>query len=74
MTDSPTTIPVGVTVNGEDHEFDTAITILELLERLSLPTKGIAVAVDGAVHPRTRWDRPIERGWQIEILTAVQGG
>lgn len=66
--------PIGVTVNGEDHEFETAITIAELLARLGLPSKGVAVAVDGAVHPKGRWDEPIQRGWSIEILTAVQGG
>ncbi|NLU83160.1 sulfur carrier protein ThiS [Rhodococcus sp. HNM0569] len=74
MTDPHTTIAVGVTVNGEEHEFAEPITMTELLQRLSLPSQGIAVAVDGAVHPRSRWDEPVGRGWQIEILTAVQGG
>ncbi|NLG56290.1 MAG: sulfur carrier protein ThiS [Rhodococcus sp.] len=66
--------PIGITVNGDDHEFDSALTMAELLERLSLPNKGIAVAVDGAVFPRARWGEPVGRGWNIEILTAVQGG
>lgn len=67
-------VPIGISVNGEDHEFAESVTVAELLERLSLPTKGIAVAVDGAVFPRARWDEPVGRGWEIEILTAVQGG
>ncbi|RDI59684.1 sulfur carrier protein ThiS [Nocardia pseudobrasiliensis] len=69
-----TAIPVGVTVNGQDHEFAHAPTVRELLERLNLPCQGVAVAVDGAVFPKSSWDRPVERGWEIEVLTAVQGG
>ncbi len=43
---------VGITVNGEDHCFEQAPTVAELLTRLGLPDKGIAIAVDGAVFPR----------------------
>ena len=68
------TIPVGVTVNGEDHEFADELTVRELLDRLGLPCRGIALAVDGAVFPQSRWDETVCRGWQIEVLTAVQGG
>ncbi|MFX1783665.1 sulfur carrier protein ThiS [Prescottella equi] len=65
---------IGITVNGEDREFDGPLTVTELLERLELPQRGIAVAVDGAVFPRGRWTELVGRGWEIEILTAVQGG
>ncbi|MDV2474427.1 sulfur carrier protein ThiS [Rhodococcus zopfii] len=67
-------ISVGITVNGEDHYFAEAPTVTELLAQLGLPEKGIAIAVDGAVFPRGRWSEPVGKGWQIEILTAVQGG
>ncbi|CAM3868494.1 sulfur carrier protein ThiS [Smaragdicoccus niigatensis] len=67
-------IPVGVTVNGEDRMFDSPLTMRDLLGRLDLPEKGIAIAVDGAVFPRGRWDEQVQRGSTIEILTAVQGG
>lgn len=69
-----TSVPIGVTVNGTDHEFAETLTVQELLSRLELPTKGIALAVDGAVFPKSRWGEPVGRGWQIEVLTAVQGG
>ncbi|RVW01667.1 sulfur carrier protein ThiS [Rhodococcus spongiicola] len=65
---------IGVTVNGEEREFDGPLTVAGLLERLELPQRGIAVAVDGAVFPRGRWSESVRRGWEIEILTAVQGG
>jgi sulfur carrier protein len=67
-------VPIGVTVNGDEHEFAAPLTVRELLERLDLPRRGVALAVDGAVFPKSRWDEPVGRGWQIEVLTAVQGG
>ena len=68
------TVPIGITVNGAEHYLDQSLTVRELLAHLDLPERGIALAVDGAVYPKSRWDEPVERGWQIEILTAVQGG
>lgn len=67
-------VNIGITVNGEDHEVSEAMTVAQLVAHLGLPDKGIAVAVDGAVFPRTAWGSPVEKGWEIEILTAVQGG
>lgn len=64
-----------ITVNGEDHVLPSDLTMRQLLERLSMPEKGIAVAVDGTVLPKSRWDlTTVESGSKIEILTAVQGG
>ncbi|MGO2572787.1 MAG: sulfur carrier protein ThiS [Corynebacterium casei] len=36
--------------------------------------EGVAVAVDGAVAPRSQWGREIESGNILDVLTAVQGG
>ena len=72
MTRTP--IPVGVTVNGEDHQFPPGTTVRDMLSALSLPDKGIAVAVDGVVLTQCQWDSELGRGAAIEVLTAVQGG
>ncbi|WP_072690983.1 sulfur carrier protein ThiS [Rhodococcus marinonascens] len=74
MREQQVVVPIGISVNGEDREFTEPLTVTELLQTLNLPTKGIAVAVNGAVFPRARWDEFVIRGWEIEILTAVQGG
>jgi sulfur carrier protein len=66
--------PIGITVNGEDVLFSGSLTVRQLLAKRELPEKGIAIAVDGMVYPKSKWDDPIQRGWAIEILTAVQGG
>jgi sulfur carrier protein len=65
---------IGVTVNGEDHEFAPGTTVRQMLVALAMPERGIAVAVDGAVYTKSRWDDELGRGWRIDVLTAVQGG
>ncbi|MBJ7350685.1 MAG: sulfur carrier protein ThiS, partial [Rhodococcus sp.] len=51
-----TQVAIGITVNGEDHLLTEDMTMRRLLEFLGLPEKGIAVAVDGAVLPKSQWD------------------
>lgn len=63
-----------VTVNDEDVEVDDRTTIASLLESLGFPEKGIAVAVDWSVMPRSQWDTALTDGAKVEVVTAVQGG
>ncbi|ROZ98513.1 sulfur carrier protein ThiS [Gordonia sp. OPL2] len=63
-----------VVVNGESHDLGTDASVGALVAKLGLPDRGIAVAVDGEVIPRGRWDRMLHDDAQIEIVTAVQGG
>ena len=63
-----------VIVNDEDVECDEQITVAGLLERLGFPEKGIAVAVDWTVLPRSRWQTTLSDGARVEVVTAVQGG
>jgi sulfur carrier protein len=65
---------ITLTVNGEEREFAEFTTATELLILLGLPDKGVAIAVDGSVHPRSRWGEVLHDGSRIEVLTAVQGG
>ena len=53
----------------------TDTSLRDVVMGLGLPDRGIAVAVDGAVVPRGRWDRhTMTDGAVVEIVTAVQGG
>ena len=63
-----------ITVNGEERSFPEGAVITDLLARLGLSPKGIAVAVNGVVSPRGEWEQPLRPGAIIEILTAVPGG
>ncbi len=63
-----------ITVNDESVEIREGTTVAELIDTLGFPDKGIAVAVDWAVLPRSEWDDVLAEGVKIEVVTAVQGG
>jgi sulfur carrier protein len=63
-----------VTVNDEAVEVDEQTTVAALLSRLGFPEKGIAVAVDWSVLPRSEWETMLAEGARVEVVTAVQGG
>ena len=63
-----------VLVNDEAVEIDDRTSVADLLENLGIPDKGIAVAVDWAVIPRSEWHRTLSDGAKVEVVTAVQGG
>ena len=63
-----------VTVNDETVEVDNDTTVAALLDSLGFPEKGIAVAVDWAVVPRSDWHIALQDGARVEVVTAVQGG
>jgi sulfur carrier protein len=65
---------VKVIVNDEAVEVDENITVTALLATLGIPEKGIAVAVDWAVLPRSEWEHTLTEGAKVEVVTAVQGG
>lgn len=63
-----------ILVNDEEVDVDEHSTIAGLLTDLGYPDKGIAVAVDWAVIPRSQWDTVLRDGSRVEVVTAVQGG
>ena len=63
-----------VVVNEKQVEVDEQTTVAALLESLGFPDRGIAVALDWAVLPRSSWATELFDGARIEVLTAVQGG
>lgn len=65
---------ITITVNNETLEVDEQTTIEGLLETRGFPGKGIAVALDWSVLPRSEWDRTLSEGARVEVVTAVQGG
>jgi sulfur carrier protein len=60
--------------NDEDVEIAPQTTVAALLAQRGIAEKGVAVAVDWAVLPRSRWDTPLSDGARVEVVTAVQGG
>jgi sulfur carrier protein len=63
-----------IRVNGE-HQTFVAESVGELLRRLEIEPRGVAVAIDGEIVRRSEWsDTLITDGSAIEIVTAVAGG
>jgi sulfur carrier protein len=63
-----------ILVNDEEVEIDDNTTVEALVDRLGYPNKGIAVAVDWTVLPRSDWHTTLSEGARVEVVTAVQGG
>jgi sulfur carrier protein len=68
---------VNVVLNGEPAELAASATVVDAVEAAGLePTaRGVAVAVEGEVVPRSAWpDRGLVEGESVEVVHAVQGG
>lgn len=63
-----------INVNEKQVEVAEATTVAALLASMGYPDRGIAVAVDQAVLPRSRWATALSDGARLEVVTAVQGG
>jgi sulfur carrier protein len=68
---------VKLTVNGEPLELPEGATVRDLVEQAGGPVmdRGLAVAVDAEVVPRSAWEETVlSDGQKIELLAAMQGG
>ena len=68
---------MNVTVNGEDRRLSAGATVASVLALLDVApgARGVAVALDGEVISRSRWDETaIGEGARIEVVAAIQGG
>ncbi len=66
-----------IVINGERLDLPSGTRLLVALERIgiTLRSRGVAVAVDGEVVPRTHWEAYVlHDGARVEALTARQGG
>lgn len=62
-------------VNGSARQELEVSTVGELLARLGLAREGVAVAVNGAVVPRSEHaNSPLRDGDRVEVIQAVGGG
>jgi sulfur carrier protein len=66
-----------IVVNGDESDLAAGETVAAVLARLglALDARGVAVAVDGEVVPRSAWPSyGLADGARVEVLTAMQGG
>jgi thiazole synthase len=68
---------VTVELNGERVELAEGASVAEAVARAGVAgeARGIAVAVDGEVVPRARWDETeLREGQAVEVVRAIGGG
>ena len=61
-------------INGLHHDIPS-LSVSQLLHEVSLPTKGVAIAVNGEIVRRSEWETFVVQSEDtVEILTAAAGG
>jgi sulfur carrier protein len=66
---------ITIIINGEPREFDAVMSVSQLLERLELIGKKIALERNGEIVPRSQFsEQRLADGDRIEIVVAVGGG
>ncbi|MEV4660717.1 sulfur carrier protein ThiS [Micromonospora echinofusca] len=64
-----------LTVNGAGRNLPGGSTVADLVRAVTDQQRGLAVAVNGEVVPRTGWPATLLRdGDRVEVLSAAQGG
>jgi sulfur carrier protein len=66
---------VRLTVNGTAREVTGDPSVAALVAQVTEARRGVAVAVNGEVVPRSTWATAgLRDGDRVEVLTAAQGG
>ena len=66
---------ITINVNGEARQFDRPLVFTQLVERLGLAGKRIAVERNGEIVPRSQFPvSELRDGDRLEIVVAVGGG
>lgn len=75
MSASPASTSLRIVVNGDDCELHDGASVADLLARLELAGRRVAVAINRDVVPRsTHATHRLAPGDRVEILEAVGGG
>ena len=66
---------ISLTINGTARRFDGPLSVAELLERLELSGKRIALERNGEIVPRGSFrEQRLADGDKLEVVVAVGGG
>ena len=64
-----------LTVNGRPQSRPETCSVAALVAEITEANRGVAVAVNGTVVPRSTWAAvDLADGDKVEVLTAAQGG
>ena len=66
---------LNIVVNGQPKELERPVTLAELLEKLEMPQRGVAVEVNLQIVPRSQHaEHLLADGDRLEIVSLVGGG
>lgn len=64
-----------IKVNNKEMELSNQASLQQLAETLQMPDKGVAVAVNNQMIPRTKWSETIlQENDQVVVIKAACGG
>jgi sulfur carrier protein len=64
-----------ITYNGDAITLAETISVTDFIIERKLASKGIAVAINNQIIPKSNWDETIiKENDQLLIITATQGG
>ncbi|NUO36028.1 MAG: sulfur carrier protein ThiS [Dermatophilaceae bacterium] len=62
-------------LNGAARLVRPGTTVRDILDELGLAPRGVAVAIDQVVVPRSAWAATVVTvGARVDVVTAMQGG
>jgi len=65
---------LAVWLNDQRLQVERDTTVAALLEQQGLLTPIATVAVNGRLLPRQEWDRPLQDGDRVEVVSMMAGG
>lgn len=75
MATTTTAAALSITVNGEAREVPAALTVADLLARIGLDTRKVAVERNLEIVPRSAYaDTELAEGDALEIVHFIGGG
>ena len=64
-----------LSINGHDQEFQEPLMVRQLVEKMNLQGKRLAIEKNGEIIPRSSFENTyLKSGDEIEIVVAVGGG
>jgi thiamine biosynthesis protein ThiS len=62
-------------INGENRDFESSLTLTDLIERLGMKQDRVAVELNRDIVPREQWSETLlKEGDRLEIVHFVGGG
>ena len=66
---------ITIQLNGKPHQYNAGITVDDLITRLQLQDKRLAVEINQQIIPRSTFNQhALSDGDRVEIVQAIGGG